>query len=67
MLAEPAIEALGRIGSAEALRPLLELLFANDRIPQRDQVLRAVAAILERSRPGRSLLGRVRAGARSGG
>ena len=52
VLAEPAIEALGRIGSPEALRPLVELLYANDRIPQRDQVLRAVAATLERNPPG---------------
>jgi HEAT repeat protein len=62
VLAEPAIEALGRIGSPEALRPLVEVLYANDRIPQRDQVLRAVAATLERNPPGPAAGLRVRAG-----
>jgi HEAT repeat protein len=62
VLAEPAIEALGRIGSPEALRPLVELLYSSDRIPQRDQVLRAVAAILERNPPGPAVSSRARAG-----
>jgi HEAT repeat protein len=62
VLAEPAIEALGRIGSPESLRPLVELLYSNDRIPQRDQVLRAVAAILERNPPGPAGGSRARAG-----
>jgi HEAT repeat protein len=61
VLAEPAIEALGRIGSPEALRPLVEILYSNDRIPQRDQVLRAVAATLERN-PGAAAGSRIRAG-----
>jgi HEAT repeat protein len=60
LLQEPAIEALGRIASAEALAPLLERLFETDRIPLRDQLLRAVATILEHGRPDRSLLTRVR-------
>ncbi len=47
MLAEPAVEALGKIGSAEALPCLLSLLAGQDRLPLRDQVLRASAAILE--------------------
>lgn len=47
MLSEPAVEALGKIGSAEALPCLLSLLAGQDRLPLRDQVLRASAAILE--------------------
>ncbi len=62
VLAEPAIEALGRIGSSEALRPLVELLYSSDRIPQRDQVLRAVSNILERNPPGPQAGSRARAG-----
>lgn len=47
MLAEPAVEALGRIGAAEALPSLLGLLAGQDRLPLRDQVLRATAEILD--------------------
>jgi HEAT repeat protein len=62
VLAEPAIEALGRIGAPEALRPLVALLYGSDRIPQRDHILLAVAAIVARNPPGPAALTRVRAG-----
>jgi HEAT repeat protein len=47
MLAEPAVEALGRIGAAEAMPRLLSLLADHDRLPLRDQVLRAASTILD--------------------
>ena len=47
MLSEPAVEALGRIASPEALPRLLAVLADHDRLPLRDGVLRACAAILE--------------------
>jgi FOG: HEAT repeat len=47
VLAEMVVEALGRIGDAAALAPLLDRLVASDRLPLRDQLLLAVAAILE--------------------
>jgi HEAT repeat protein len=47
MLSEPAVDALGRIGSPEALPRLLAILADHDRLPLRDGVLRACAAILE--------------------
>jgi len=47
MLAEPSVEALGRIAAPEALPRLLGLLADQDRLPFRDVLLRACAAILE--------------------
>ena len=47
MLSEPAVEALGRIASPEALPRLLSVLADHDRLPLRDGILRACAAILE--------------------
>src|SRR5204863_148394 len=47
MLSEPAVEALGRIASPEALPRLLAVIADHDRLPLRDGVLRACAAILE--------------------
>jgi len=47
MLSEPAVEALGRIASPEALPRLLSILADHDRLPLRDGILRACAAILE--------------------
>jgi HEAT repeat protein len=47
MLAEPAVEALGRIGAPEALPRLLGHLAEHDRLPLRDQLIKACAAILE--------------------
>ena len=47
MLSEPAVDALGRIASPEALPRLLTLLADHDRLPLRDGVLKACAAILE--------------------
>jgi len=47
LLAEMVIEALGRIGDADGLEPLLDRLVSSDRLPLRDQLLLAVAAILE--------------------
>ncbi|HZX93737.1 MAG TPA: HEAT repeat domain-containing protein [Myxococcales bacterium] len=47
MLAEPAVDALGRIGAPEALPRLLSHLADHDRLPLRDQLLKACAAILE--------------------
>lgn len=47
MLAEPAVDALGRIGEPEALPRLLAHLADHERLPLRDQLLRACAAILE--------------------
>jgi HEAT repeat protein len=47
MLSEPAVEALGRIASPEALPRLLAILADHDRLPLRDGILRACAAILE--------------------
>lgn len=60
MLAEPAVEALGRIGSTEALPRLLGLLADHDRLPLRDCVLRAVAAVLEERAPPPSVFTRFR-------
>jgi HEAT repeat protein len=47
MLSEPAVDALGRIASPDALPRLLAILADYDRLPLRDSVLRACAAILE--------------------
>ncbi len=47
MLAEPAVDALGRIGEPEALPRLLAHLADHERLPLRDQLLKACAAILE--------------------
>jgi len=47
MLSEPAVDALGRIASPEALPRLLTLLADHERLPLRDGVLKACAAILE--------------------
>jgi HEAT repeat protein len=47
LLAEMVVEALGRIGDAAGLVPLLDRLVSSDRLPLRDQLLLAVAAILE--------------------
>ncbi len=47
MLAEPAVDALARIGSPDALPRLLSLLADQDRLPLRDGVLKACAAILD--------------------
>ena len=47
MLSEPAVDALGRIGAPEALPRLLSHLADHDRLPLRDQLLKACAAILE--------------------
>src|SRR4051812_6425308 len=47
MLAEPAVDALGRIASPDALPRLLSLLADIDRLPLRDGVLKACAAILD--------------------
>jgi HEAT repeat protein len=58
LVAELAAEALGRIGESAALPALLERLAGDDRLPLRDHLLRAVAAIIER-RP-RALTARLR-------
>ena len=47
MLAEPAVDAIGRIAVPEALPRLLSVLADHDRLPLRDGVLKACAAILE--------------------
>src|SRR3954468_1169558 len=47
MLAEPSVDALGRIAAPESLPRLLSLLADQDRLPLRDQLLKACAAILE--------------------
>ena len=47
MLSEPAVDALGRIGAPEAMPRLLSHLADHDRLPLRDQLLKACAAILE--------------------
>src|SRR5436305_965951 len=47
MLVEPAVDALGRIASPDALPRLLTLLADHERLPLRDVVLKACAAILE--------------------
>lgn len=47
MLAEPSVDALGRIAAAESLPRLLSLLADQDRLPLRDGLLKACAAILE--------------------
>jgi HEAT repeat protein len=47
MLAEPAVDALARIAAPEALPRLLTLLADQERLPLRDGVLKACAAILE--------------------
>jgi len=47
MLAEPAVDALARIAAPDALPNLLALLADQDRLPLRDGVLKACAAILE--------------------
>src|SRR5438067_2353685 len=47
MLSEPAVDALGRIASPDALPRLLTLLADHERLPLRDVVLKACAAILE--------------------
>jgi HEAT repeat protein len=64
VLAEPAIEALGRIGAADALGPLVKLLCESDRLPRRDHLLVAIAHILGRNTLSPAALGRL--GARSG-
>lgn len=48
MVAEPAVEALGQIASPDSLPRLLNLLADHERLPLRDQVLRAVAQVAER-------------------
>jgi HEAT repeat protein len=50
MLAESAAEALGRIASPASLVALCQRVAATDRLPLRDQLLMAVANILERNR-----------------
>jgi HEAT repeat protein len=60
VLAEMVVEALGRIGDAAALAPLLDRLVASDRLPLRDQLLLAVAAILEHNPGLRGLPARAR-------
>jgi HEAT repeat protein len=47
MLCEPAVEALAKLAAPDSMPRLLELLADHDRLPLRDFVLRAVAAILE--------------------
>ncbi|BDG09114.1 HEAT repeat domain-containing protein [Anaeromyxobacter paludicola] len=47
LLAEPAVEALGKLRAPEALPRLLSLLARHERLPLRDQLLLAVAEILE--------------------
>jgi len=47
MLAEPAVDAIGRIAVPDALPRLLSVLADHDRLPLRDGVLKACAAILE--------------------
>jgi HEAT repeat protein len=49
LLAEIVVEALGRMGDAATLAPLLDRLVSSDRLPLRDQLLLAVAAVLERN------------------
>lgn len=48
LLAETIVDALGQIGAPEALLPLMEAMRAGDRLPLRDRVLLAVAAIVEK-------------------
>jgi HEAT repeat protein len=60
MLAEPAVDALGRIASAEALPRLLALLADHDRLPLRDGLLKACALILEAHLPSPSVFTRFR-------
>jgi HEAT repeat protein len=47
MLVEPSVDALGRIAAPESLPRLLSLLADQDRLPLRDGLLKACAAILE--------------------
>jgi len=60
MLSEPAVDALGRIASPEALPRLLALLADHERLPLRDSVLKACAAILDAHQPPPSVFTRFR-------
>jgi len=60
LLSEVVVEALGRIGDAAALALLLDRLVSSDRLPLRDHLLRALAAIIENNRGLRGLPARTR-------
>ncbi len=56
LLADVAAEGLGRLGAASSLAPLADRLIAIDRLPLRDHLLGAVAAVLERHAIGPAVL-----------